>query len=131
MSDRAELGRKVQTEMFGEAFVDRLDARRAQQPFGAIVSEHAQASCFGDIWSRPELDRRSRSIATIAMLMALKTPNELKNHIKGGIANGLTVKEIEELMLHGAAYLGYPTVAVAQGATREALTEIGVLPVTP
>ena len=128
MSDRAEKGRRVQAQMLGQAFVEGAVAKQESGAFGSYISRHAHESCFGDIWNRPGLDLRSRSIATIAFLMALKTPRELKNHIKAGLANGLTVAEIEELLIHGVPYLGYPTTAVALSAAQEALVENGNLP---
>lgn len=128
MSSLVEIGRRVQAEMLGDEFVARNVARQEAGEFGSIVGRHAHEACFGAVWAREGLDRRSRSIATIAMLIGLRTHDELKNHFKAGIANGLTPQEIEELLLHAVPYLGYPSVALAIRAATEALTEIGKLP---
>lgn len=128
MQSRLEIGRRVQAEMLGEEFVARNVARQEAGEFASIVGAHAHEACFGAVWARDGLDRRSRSIATIAMLIGLRTEEELKHHVKAGVAHGLTPRELEELLLQAVPYLGYPSVALAIRATREALTEIGQLP---
>ena len=90
------------TEMLGEDFVRPIAAQAEGDGNGAAIAASVLDDCFGGTWARPGLDRRARSIATIAMLMALRQPNELKNHLRGGLANGLTPTELEELIMHGA-----------------------------
>lgn len=128
MSTLLEQGRRIQAEMLGDDFVAPLIAKQEAGEFASSISRHAHEACFGAVWGREGLDRRSRSIATIAMLIGLRLPDELKNHVKAGVVNGLTAQEIEELLMHGVPYLGFPTVASAIRVAKEALAEIDKLP---
>ncbi|MDO7836343.1 carboxymuconolactone decarboxylase family protein [Sphingobium sp. HBC34] len=83
---------------------------------------------YTDCWSRPGLDRRSRSLLTIGALVGMRQPNELKNHVKIGVANSLSAKEIEEALIQLSTYVGFPAIATAITAAQEALQEIDMLP---
>lgn len=78
---------------------------------------------FGALWARPGLDRRSRSLATIGALIALRATDELKSHFRIALRNGLSITEIEEVIYHMAGYAGYPAASAAQKAAREALAD--------
>ena len=76
---------------------------------------------FGALWTRPGLDRRSRSLVTLGALIALRAGDELKYHVPIALRNGLTVEEIEEVIYHMAGYVGYPAAATARNVAREVL----------
>ena len=133
MSDpRTEAGRQVVREMLGEDFLHGLEAHIADGTFGSEAGRLALGSAFGDIWARPGLDRKSRSMITMAVLITLRVPHELKNHVRAALANGCTVAEIEEVIMQTIPYVGFPAVAVALSAAAEVLKEKGLLetPVT-
>jgi len=109
MSDdesRLERGNRVRREVLGDAHVDRSMLRATE--FTRVVQEYVTASCWGDIWSRPELDRRTRSLLNLAMLTALNRPHEFSVHVRGALRNGCTEAEIQEVLLQTAAYCGAP-----------------------
>jgi 4-carboxymuconolactone decarboxylase len=85
-----------------------------------LVTEFA----FGAVWSRPGLDRRSRSILNIGMLAAMNQPEALAGHIRGGLVNGLTTDEIQECLLQVAVYAGMPTGLAAFKVAREVLADV-------
>ena len=100
MSDDNELfekGLKVRREVLGAAYVDGSLAKADDfmMAFQHITTE----MCWGYAWTRPGLDRRTRSIINLAMLTALSKPSELKLHVKGALTNGVTVDEIKEILL--------------------------------
>jgi 4-carboxymuconolactone decarboxylase len=107
MSDNHTRGLKVRREVMGDAFVDRAlgNATEFSQPLQDFVNEHA----WGGVWTRKGLDRKTRSLITLAALTALKCPQELKGHVRGALNNGATVQEIQEVLLHAAIYCGVPT----------------------
>lgn len=78
---------------------------------------------FGRVWSREGLDRRQRSLVTIALLIGLRQTDELKNHLRIGLTNGLHPREIEEAILQTAVYAGFPAAHVAITALAEALQD--------
>lgn len=109
MSDgenRLERGNRVRREVLGDAHVDR--SMRQATDFTRVVQEYVTASCWGDVWSRPGLDRRTRSLLNLAMLTALNRPHEFSVHIRGALRNGCTEEEIQEVLLQTAAYCGAP-----------------------
>ncbi|MFI5913288.1 carboxymuconolactone decarboxylase family protein [Dactylosporangium sp. NPDC051541] len=109
MSDdisRLERGDRVRREVLGDAHVHRSRAQATD--FTRVVQEYVTASCWGDVWSRPGLDRRTRSLLNLAMLTALNRPHEFSVHVRGALRNGCTVAEIQEVLLQTAAYCGAP-----------------------
>jgi 4-carboxymuconolactone decarboxylase len=82
--------------------------------------------CFGQTWTRPKLSRRIRSMITLAMLVAMARPNELKVHVEGAIANGVTRDEIQEILLHAMVYAGIPRGVEAFRAAEEKLKQMGL-----
>lgn len=113
-------GRAMRQEMFGEPGVRTIDsADDFQDPLQDLVTRH----CFGDIWSRPGLDRRTRSLLTVAMLVGQSRPDQLRNHVKGAVSNGVTKEELRELLVHASLYVGLPSVSDAWRHVREALQE--------
>jgi len=99
-------GMKVRREVMGNAYVDRSMANNDE--FNGPMQELVTQFCWGEIWNRPGLDRRSRSILNLGMISALNRPEELAGHVRGAINNGLTRDEIRECMLQVAVYCGMP-----------------------
>ncbi|WP_370628580.1 4-carboxymuconolactone decarboxylase [Salinibacterium sp. M195] len=101
--DRGMANRRA---VLGDAHVDRSIASATE--FSQELIEHVTKYCWGDIWDRPGLARRDRSIANLAMLTALNRGHELKVHVRGAINNGVTPDEIKEVLLQTAIYCGVP-----------------------
>ena len=123
--DRFEAGLQVRREVLGAAHVDRsLDAvNEFTREFQDLVTRWA----WGEMWTRPGLDRRTRSCMTLCLLVALGRFDELKLHVRGALANGLSVEDIKEVLLHATAYAGVPAGVSAFGAASAVLKEEGRL----
>lgn len=106
MNEIFERGLKTRREVLGDAYVDA--AIKKSDPFSLPFQELVTTYCWGDIWNRPGLDRRSRSLLNIGMLSALNRPHELKTHIRAALTNGLTRDEIGEALMQVAVYCGVP-----------------------
>ncbi|MEY3660867.1 MAG: carboxymuconolactone decarboxylase family protein [Pseudohongiellaceae bacterium] len=119
-----QAGMELRRSMWGEAGAEP----RVNQatPFNRPLEDMVTTWCFGDIWQRPGLDRRTRSMITLAALTALCRPNQLKGHVEGAIANGVTVEEIREILLHTSVYSGIPTGVEAFAAAKEVLRKLGL-----
>lgn len=122
MGERYEIGMKVRREVNGDDVIDRIEANTDDfsRPMQDLVTEY----CWGEIWSRPDLDRRSRSILNIGMLAALNRPEALAGHIRGGISNGLSKAEIRECLLQVAIYVGMPAGLACFEVARKALADV-------
>lgn len=118
-------GLKVRREVLGEAHVDRslMSANDFTAPMQKMVTEW----CWGDLWNRPGLDRRTRSFINLAMLAALNRPHEIRLHVRGALNNGLSVEEIREVMLQVAVYCGVPAGLDSLKVAAEVLKEEGKL----
>jgi 4-carboxymuconolactone decarboxylase len=92
------------------------------RPFEELVNQY----CFGEIWARPGLDRKTRSIATLSMLTGLNRPNQVRAHVKGAIANGVSKAELQELFLQAAIYCGVPAAVDSFRIAREVFKEMGI-----
>ena len=101
-----EQGLKTRREVLGAEYVDA--AIQSADDFNRPMQELVTQYCWGDIWNRPGLDRRTRSLLNLAMITALNRPHELKLHVKGAIRNGVTKDEIREVFLQAAIYCGVP-----------------------
>jgi 3-oxoadipate enol-lactonase/4-carboxymuconolactone decarboxylase len=115
-------GMKVRRAVLGDAHVDRSIERTT--PFTAPFQDFITRYAWGDVWTRPGLDRRSRSMITLALLCGLKHENELAMHVRAAIRNGLTPEEITEVFLHTAVYAGVPTANSAFAIAQETLREL-------
>jgi 4-carboxymuconolactone decarboxylase len=120
MSDR-EQGMKTRREVLGDEHVDRAVANTTPftEPFQDFITRYA----WGEIWSRPGLDRKTRSAITIAALVTLRAENEIPMHIRAARRNGLTPDEIAEVILHTAIYAGVPAANGAFALAKEVLEE--------
>ena len=101
-----DTGMAVRREVLGDAHVDEATATATE--FSQPWQEYITATAWGQVWSRPGLDRRSRSMLTLALLAALRCEEELAMHIRAALRNGLTPEEIREVLLHTAVYAGVP-----------------------
>jgi 4-carboxymuconolactone decarboxylase len=101
-----EAGLAVRRAVLGDEYVDRAlaDAGDFMAPFQQLITEY----CWGDIWTRDDLPRRTRSLLNIAMMTALNRPNELRLHLRGALNNGCTAEEIRGVLLQAAVYCGVP-----------------------
>lgn len=122
--DAYELGMELRRNMWGAQGAEQRvnQATSFNRPF----EDQVTAWVFGDLWQRPGLDRRTRSIVTLAALTALTKPNQLKMHILGALANGVSVEEIREIIMHTAVYAGIPTGVEAMAAAKEVLAAQGL-----
>ncbi|MGM9428290.1 4-carboxymuconolactone decarboxylase [Hydrogenophaga sp. MI9] len=100
-------GLKTRREVMGDDFVDR--ALAGTTAFTQPIQDHISRAAWGDVWQREGLDRKTRSLITVAMLTALGKQHELKGHVGGALNNGATAEEIQEVLLHAAIYCGIPT----------------------
>lgn len=123
MTDESyDRGLKIRREVLGDAHVDRSLA--AVSEFARPVQEYVTATAWGQIWSRPGLDRRTRSLLNLAMLTALNRNHELGVHVRGAITNGCTTEEIQEVLLQAAVYCGAPAALESFRVAERVLTEI-------
>jgi 4-carboxymuconolactone decarboxylase len=115
------IGERVRREVLGDAHVDQAQA--ATTPFSAAFQQLLTRVAWGEVWSRPGIDRRTRSAITLALLTALGHEPELAAHVRAALRNGLTVPEISEVLLHAAIYAGLPAAnrafAIAEGVLSE------------
>lgn len=114
----------IMGEKFGGAFREAATADR----FGAPITRMAAAFAFHDAWQHEGISRKEKSIAIISTLIALRQPAELKNHVKIGLANGLTAQELEGVLIQLTPYVGFPCIATATTAVTEGLREAGAAP---
>jgi 4-carboxymuconolactone decarboxylase len=103
---RHEEGMKIRRAVLGDAHVDQ--AMATQNEFTAEFQDLITRYAWGEIWSRPDLDRKTRSLITIAMMVALNRSEELQLHLKAALKNGVTRAEIKEVLLQAAIYCGVP-----------------------
>ena len=117
-------GLAVRRAVVGEEYVERSlkNADEFSRPMQELVTQF----CWGEIWNRPELDRRSRSILNLGMIAALNRPEELALHVRGALNNGLTKEEIRECFLQVAVYCGMPAGLGCFKVAREVFKEMGV-----
>jgi 4-carboxymuconolactone decarboxylase len=112
-------GMRTRREVLGEEHVDRAVAGSTDftQPFQDLITRYA----WGEVWSRPGLDRRTRSCITLAILTALRAENEIPLHVRAALRNGLTRQEISEVLLHSAVYAGVPAANAAFAIASEVI----------
>ncbi len=116
-------GMRVRREVLGDEHVDAAIGRTTEltADFQDFITRYA----WGEIWARPDLDRRTRSCITLTALVALGRLDELELHLRAAIRNGLTEREIAEVLLHSAVYCGVPAANSASAVARRVLSERG------
>ena len=119
-----DVGLEVRREVLGADHVDRSLAQASAfaRPMQELVTEY----CWGAVWSRPGLERKTRSLLNLAMLTALDRPHELRLHLRGALNNGVTAKEIQEVLLQAAVYCGVPAAMDAFRTAEDVLKEHGI-----
>ena len=119
---RFDEGLEVRRGVLGAEYVDKSinNATDFNRPMQELVTEY----CWGEIWTRPGLPRKTRSIINLAMLTALNRPHEIKLHVRGAINNGLTKEEIQEIFLQTAIYCGVPAAMDSFRIAQEVFNEI-------
>lgn len=122
--ERFDQGLKTRREVLGAEYVDK--AMAASDDFNKPFVDLLNTYCWNDIWNRPGLDRKTRSMLNLAMLSALGKEHELKLHLNGSLNNGLTKEQIREVLLQVAIYCGVPAAVVAFRCAREVFKERGV-----
>lgn len=122
--DLFEKGLKVRREVLGAEYVD--NSIKNADEFNLPMQELVTRYCWGEIWTRPVFDRKTRSTINLAMLTALNRPHEVKLHIRGAINNGLSKEEISEVFLQTAIYCGVPAAIDSFRIAREVFEEMGV-----
>lgn len=122
--ERYDAGLKTRREVLGAEYVDKSIA--AQDEFNRPFQELLNTYCWNDIWNRPGLSRKTRSMLNLAMLTALNRGPELRLHVNGALNNGLTKEEIREVFLQTAIYCGVPASVEAFRVAREVFKERGV-----
>lgn len=125
-SKQREVGQNVIREMMGEETASRLIDSAESGTFGSAISGYAIDQAFGDIWTRPGLDRKSRSLVTMAVMVALRQPHEFAIHMNIGLNNGLTLDEIEEVLIQALPYVGFPATSTALSAAIDVIKQRGL-----
>ena len=122
--DGFDKGLKTRREVLGAEYVDASIA--AADDFNRPMQELVTEYCWNEIWNRPGLERRTRSLLNLAMLTALNRPHELKLHVRGAINNGLTKEEIREVFLQAAIYCGVPAAIDSFRTAKEVFKDMGI-----
>ncbi|WP_431015413.1 carboxymuconolactone decarboxylase family protein [Bradyrhizobium pachyrhizi] len=122
--DLFERGLATRRTVLGPEYVDT--AIKNATDFNIDMQELVTQYCWGDVWNRPGLDRRARSLLNLAMITALNRPHELKLHVRGAINNGLSKDEIKEVFLQTAIYCGVPAAIDSFRVAGEVFKEMGI-----
>lgn len=117
-------GLQTRREVLGAEYVDA--AIQNADAFSRDMQELVTQYAWGDVWNRPGLDRKTRSLLNLAMLTALNRPHELKLHLRGALTNGVSKDEIKEVFLQTAIYCGAPAAMDSFRTAKEVFKELGV-----
>jgi len=125
MTDRRETGREILREVVGQDYFDKREA--STNSFNAEARRLSEEYCFGDIWSRPGIERKTRSLLCVATMIALNRQHELRIHIGTALTNGATPEEIKEVLLQSIIYCGLPAGLEGFRVAEEVLAARGLL----
>lgn len=117
-------GLRIRREVVGDTYVDA--SLKNADDFSMPMQELVTQFCWGEVWSRPGLDRRSRSILNLGMIAALNRSEELATHIRGAINNGVTKEEIRECLLQVSVYCGMPAGLSSFKIARQVFKDMGI-----
>ena len=120
--ERLDKGMAVRRAVLGDAHVDRTIAKRT--PFNEEFQELITRYAWGEIWTRPGLPRHTRSLITVAMMVALNRTDEFRLHVRAAFNNGVTREEIKEVLLQTAIYCGVPAANTAFHLAEEVLAQM-------
>ncbi len=121
MDTRRAAALQVASEMLSPEIAQAMANGASSAEFGAEIGTLALDYVFGDLWSRPGLSRRDRSLLTLGILIALRAGEELRFHIPAALKNGLSRDELAEIIYHASAYAGFPAAAAARTLAAEIL----------
>ena len=110
MSSKYRRGDTIRREVLGDAYVD---AARVPEGYGAVLQRWVTDQCWDATWGREGLDRRTRSVVTLAVLAALGRAEEITTHTRGALRNGVTAEELAEIFIHVGTYAGVPSAVAA------------------
>lgn len=119
MDAEYDKGLATRKQVMGEDFVANAFANATE--FTLPMQHYITRNAWGDVWQREGLDRKTRSLITVAMLTALGKQHELKGHVRGALNNGATVTEIQEVLLHASIYCGVPAAVDAFRSAAEVI----------
>ncbi len=119
MDAQYDKGLAARKQVMGEDFVANAFANATE--FTLPMQQYITRNAWGDVWQREGLDRKTRSLITVAMLTALGKQHELKGHVRGALNNGATVTEIQEVLLHASIYCGVPSAVEGFRAAAEVI----------
>ena len=125
LSKKALRGAEAIRDMLGAEMADNLKRFAGTGEFGAALSAKALEFAYADIWDEGSLSRREKSLLLIAALVALRQPDELKNHVRLGLANGIAREELEQILLLLVPYVGFPATSTASKAMRGFVNDVG------
>jgi 4-carboxymuconolactone decarboxylase len=117
-------GLAIRRAVLGSEYVDKSIA--AADDFTRPLQEIVTQYCWGEVWGRPNLERKTRSLLNLAMLSALNRPHEVQLHVRGALNNGVTKDEIREVFLQVAIYCGVPAAMDSFRIAKEVFKEMGV-----
>ena len=126
-TEQTEIGFALMEELTSESFVAAARASSAPGNFCSELAQLGARHAFAEHWSRPGLDRRSRSLLTLGILIGSGHSSELRYHIRIALKNGITVREIEEMIYQATAYAGFPAAVQAAQAAREELKALNMI----
>ena len=120
--ERHKSGMKVRRAVLGDAHVDKAEKNKTAftEPFQDFITRYA----WGEIWSRPGLPRHTRSLLTLAMMIALNRADEFRMHVRAALNNKVTREEIQEVLLQSAIYCGLPAANAAFHIAQEVFAEV-------
>ena len=121
-SQKYDQGMKVRRAVLGDAHVDR--SLRNRTPFNEAFQDLITRYAWGEIWNRPGLPRQTRSMLTLAMMVALNRPDEFRMHVRAALNNGVSRDEIQEVLLQTAIYCGVPAANSAFHIAEEVFTAV-------
>jgi 4-carboxymuconolactone decarboxylase len=122
ISERTRRGAQVRREVLGSAYVDA--GKQKANPFTEHFIEFTQTQCWGNVWLREGLARKTRSMLNVCMLAALARWHEFEVHVRGALNNGVTPDEIAEILLHTAVYAGIPIASEGFRRANQVITEV-------
>ena len=123
MNDKYDKGLAIRRDVLGRDYVDR--SLTNANDFNGVMQDLTTEYCWGHVWAREGLDRKTRSMLNLAMMTALNRPNELRLHVRGAVNNGVTVEEIREVLLQATVYCGVPSGIDSFKVANEVLVEMG------
>ncbi|MFI0846452.1 carboxymuconolactone decarboxylase family protein [Mesorhizobium sp. IMUNJ 23232] len=123
-SEKFERGLKTRRAVLGSEYVDR--SLEQADDFNWPMQQLTTEWCWDEIWNRPGIDRRTRSVLNLGMIAALNRPHELKLHVRGAINNGLTKDELKEIFLQIGVYCGVPAALDSFRIAKEVFKEMGI-----